>query len=269
MSFVDLQVNGYGGVDFNRDDLSAADLHAACERLAADGVERALATVITEALPRMEARLRRLVELRADDPLAERVIAGLHVEGPFLSPVDGYRGAHPLDAILPAEVNAAERLLAAGGGLVRLVTLAPEHDAGLDTTRLLTGQGVVVAAGHTDAPLDTLRAAADAGLSLFTHLGNGCPGAMARHDNVVQRALSLADRITPCFIADGVHVPLFALRNYLDVAGLERCVVVSDAIAPAGLGPGRYTLSRWELEIGGDLVARSVEHGHLVGSARA
>ncbi len=79
--------------------------------------------------------------------------------------------------------------------------------------------------------------------------------------------MSLADQLTLCLIADGTHVPFFALSNYLRGAGIDRCVVVSDAIAPAGLGPGRYTLSRWELEIGADLVARSVEGGHLVGSA--
>lgn len=267
MGLVDLQVNGYGGVDFNRDDLSADDLHRACAALAADGVERILATVITEALPAMAARLRRLADLREHDPLAQRIIAGLHVEGPFISPADGYRGAHPLDAVRPASVDAAAQLLDAGRGLVRLVTLAPEHDPGLATTAHLVNAGVAVAAGHTDAPLGVLAAAVDAGLSLFTHLGNGCPAVVPRHDNIIQRALSLSDRLTLCFIADGTHVPFFALRNYLRVAGPEHCIVVSDAIAPAGLGPGRYTLSRWELDIGDDLVARSVEGNHLVGSA--
>jgi len=267
MGLIDLQVNGYGGVDFNQDNLSPDDLHRACATLEADGVERSLATVITEALPTMAARLRRLAELRERDPLAQRVIAGLHIEGPFISPVDGYRGAHPIDAVRPASVDAVQMLLDAGGGLVRLVTLAPEHDPGLATTRYLVDAGIAVAAGHTDAPLDVLTTAVDAGLSLFTHLGNGCPAVMPRHDNIVQRALSLSDRLTPCFIADGTHVPFFALRNYLHTAGVDRCIVVSDAIAPAGLGPGRYTLSRWELDIGDDLVARSVEGNHLVGSA--
>jgi len=267
MGLIDLQVNGYGGVDFNQDNLSPDDLHRACATLEADGVERILATVITEALPTMAARLRRLAELRERDPLAQRVIAGLHIEGPFISPVNGYRGAHPIDAVRPASVDAVQMLLDAGGGLVRLVTLAPEHDPGLATTRYLVDAGIAVAAGHTDAPLDVLTTAVDSGLSLFTHLGNGCPATMPRHDNIVQRALSLSDRLTPCFIADGTHVPFFALRNYLHTAGVDRCIVVSDAIAPAGLGPGRYTLSRWELEISDDLVARSVEGNHLVGSA--
>lgn len=160
-----------------------------------------------------------------------------------------------------------KRLLDAGEGQVCMVTLAPEHDPGLQTTRYLADAGVIVSAGHTDASLDVLSAAADEGLSMLTHLGNGCPACMPRHDNIIQRALSLSDGLTLCFIADGTHVPFFALNNYLQRAGVKRCVIVSDAIAPAGLGPGRYTLSRWHLEIGEDMVARSVEGAHLVGSA--
>ena len=158
------------------------------------------------------------------------------------------------------------RLIDAGGGLVRLVTLAPEQDAQQRVTRWLSGRGVLVAAGHTDASLDQLDAAIDAGLSLFTHLGNGCPMQMHRHDNVVQRALSRSDRLTLCFIADGVHVPFFALGNYLRLAG-DRAVVVSDGMAAAGLGPGRYRLGRWEVEVGADGAAWAPDRSHLVGSA--
>jgi N-acetylglucosamine-6-phosphate deacetylase len=265
--YFDLQVNGYGGTDFNSDALTAEGLHAACERLAADGVDGILATVITDTPERMAARLARLVALREADPLARRMIPGLHVEGPFINPAVGYKGAHPADAIVPAEPDAMRRLLDAGGGLVRLVTLAPERDAGQRVTRMLAGAGVTVAAGHTDASLDDLRAALDAGLTLFTHLGNGCPPVLPRHDNIVQRALSLSDRLTFTFIADRAHIPFFALGNYLRLAGTDRTVIVTDAISAAGLGPGRYTIGRWTLDIGPDMVARSPDGSHLVGAA--
>ena len=265
--FFDLQVNGYGGVDFNQDELTADGLHRACERLEADGVAGILATVITDDLQRMSRRLANLVRLREADPLAKRLIAGLHIEGPFISPVTGYRGAHPADAVRPADADEMQLLLDAGGGIVKLVTLAPEQDAGAKVIRLLEAQGVRVSAGHTDASLDQLRAAIDAGMSLFTHLGNGCPMQMHRHDNIVQRALSLADRLAVMFIADGVHVPYVALGNYLRLCGMERTVVVSDAVAPAGLGPGRYTMGRWDLLIGADMVARAPDGSHFVGSA--
>jgi N-acetylglucosamine-6-phosphate deacetylase len=264
--FFDLQVNGYGGVDFNQDNLSAEGLHRACARLAADGVDGILATIITEHLPQMTARIRRLADLRRADTLIQQIVAGIHIEGPFLNPADGYRGAHPADAVRPADCGVMEQLLDAGDGLVRLVTLAPECDPGLQVTRLLHRQGVAVAAGHTDASLEQLQAAVDAGLGMFTHVGNGCPAVLPRHDNIIQRALGLHTNLWLTFIADGAHVPWFVLRNYMRTAGLDRCVVVTDAIAPSGLGPGQYHFGRWQLNIGDDLVARSPDGSHLVGS---
>jgi N-acetylglucosamine-6-phosphate deacetylase len=264
--YVDLQVNGYAGVDFNQDDLSADALHRACLRLQSDGV-RCLATIISDDLDVMCARLRRLAELRSRNPLTQAVVLGIHIEGPFISPVDGFRGAHPRDAIREADVSRMDRLLEAAGGLARIVTLAPECDPQLRVTRFLASRGIVVSAGHTDAPIDRLRAAIDAGLTMCTHVGNGCPMRLDRHDNIIQRMLSLADRLWLTFIADGVHVPFVALRNYLRLAGSERAIVVTDAIAAAGLGPGRYTLGRWTVSIGEDMVARAPDGSHLVGSA--
>jgi N-acetylglucosamine-6-phosphate deacetylase len=265
--YFDLQVNGYAGVDFNKDDLTPEELQRACEALDKDSIAGCLATIITEEIDQMAARLSRLVQLREELPLAKKIIQGLHIEGPFLSPEDGYRGAHPVDAIRPAEIDTMKRLLDAAQGLARLVTLAPEHDPGLRVTKFLVDNGVRVSAGHCNPTLDHLERAIDTGLTLFTHLGNGCPMLLPRHDNIIQRALSLSDRLWICFIADGAHVPFHALRNYLRVAGSERCIVVTDAIAPAGLGPGRYTLSRWDIVIGEDRVARAPDGSHLIGSA--
>jgi len=263
--FFDLQVNGYAGVDFNGDDLSGEQLHRACERLAADGVDGILATLTTDDVPRLAGRLERLAALREQDPLARRTIAGVHVEGPFISPVAGFRGAHPQRFIHPADVDEARRLLDAGAGLVRMVTLAPECDAGLAVTRLCADAGVVVAAGHCDPALDELRAAIDAGLTVFTHLGNGCPLEMPRHDNVIQRVLSLGGSLWLTFIADGAHIPLFALGNFLALAGRDRAAVVSDAVAAAGLGPGTYRLGRREVVVGDDMIVRGPD-GYLAGS---
>jgi N-acetylglucosamine-6-phosphate deacetylase len=160
-----------------------------------------------------------------------------------------------------------KRLLDAAGGLTRLVTLAPEVDAGMGVTRLLACSGVLVSAGHTNASMDELKAAIDAGLSMFTHLGNGCPMQMHRHDNIVQRALSLSDQLWIMFIADGAHVPYPALGNYLRAAGFERTIVVTDAVTAAGMGPGRFQIGRWDVKIGADLVARAPDGSHLIGSA--
>lgn len=265
--YIDIQVNGYAGVDFNQDGLTQASLDLACERLEGDRVSGILATIITDDLDLMCARLKRLAVLRSASESARRMILGFHIEGPFISAVDGYRGAHPLDAVRPADIDAMKRLVDASQGLTRLVTLAPECDPGSHVTDWLARQGIIVSAGHCDPSLDTLKAAVDAGLGMFTHLGNGCPMHIHRHDNIIQRALSLADRIRLCFIADGVHVPFSALSNYLRLAGIDRCIVVTDAMAAAGLGPGRHRLGRWEVDVGDDLAAWAPDRSHLVGSA--
>jgi N-acetylglucosamine-6-phosphate deacetylase len=264
--YVDLQVNGYAGVDFNSDALTGAELHHACERLDADGVAAFLATIITDDIAAMCRRLATLARLREHDPLAQRLIAGLHIEGPFLNDAAGYRGAHPADAMRDADPGRMKQLLDAAAGLTRIVTLAPERDPGGRTTAMLAAKGIAVSAGHTDASVEQLRTAIGEGLSMFTHLGNGCPMQLHRHDNIVQRALSLAPHLWITFIADGAHVPFVALGNYLRLAGIDRCIVVTDAIAPAGLGPGRYTLGRWDVVVDEDMVPRAPDRSHFIGS---
>jgi N-acetylglucosamine-6-phosphate deacetylase len=135
-------------------------------------------------------------------------------------------------------------------------------------TDYLARSGIVVSAGHCDPSLDQLRAAIDAGLSMFTQLGNGCPGQLDRHDNIIQRVLSLRDRLWISWIADGVHIPYSTLGNYLRCAGLERSVVVTDAISAAGLGPGKFSISGRDVFVGEHLATRYADDAsHLVGSA--
>ncbi|MES2708172.1 MAG: N-acetylglucosamine-6-phosphate deacetylase [Verrucomicrobiota bacterium] len=267
MRTLDLQVNGFAGVDFNRDNLTAESLRHACVAAREAGADQILATIITDSPEAMGRRLARLAELREADAVVREIIAGLHIEGPFLNPAPGYIGAHPVEHACLASPELARRLTDAGGGLVKLVTLAPERDPGLAATRWLAGQGITVSAGHCDTPLETLKAAADAGLSMFTHVGNGCPQQLHRHDNIIQRALSLADRLWLCFVVDGTHVPPMALANYWRAAGgLDRVIAVTDAISAAGLGPGKFTLGAQTLEIGEDLIAWGPGKAHFVGS---
>lgn len=266
MKPLDLQVNGFGGVDFNSDTLTADGLREACRQIVAAGGGEILATVITADLDAMCRRLETLVRLLEADPEVAAVVAGIHIEGPFISGAKGYVGAHPPAAVRPADPDTMKRLLEATGGLTRLVTLAPECDPGYAVTEMLAGLGVCVSAGHCDPTLDQLRGAIDHGLRMFTHLGNGCPMELHRHDNVIQRALSLSEEIWICLIADGIHVPFPAFRNYLRAAGVERSIVVTDAISAAGLEPGTYTLGDWKIAISDDGVARSPDGSHFVGS---
>jgi len=265
--YVDLQLNGYGGVDFNGDHLTVEAMHDVCSRLRDEGAAGFLPTVITDDVDAMAARLARIAEVRRADSLAREMILGIHIEGPFISGAAGFVGAHPAAAVRPAALDQMQRLLEAADGLTRIVTLAPEHDRDLRVTRYLADHGITVAAGHCNPSLEQLRAAIDAGLSMFTHLGNGCPSKVDRHDNIIQRVLSLSRQLWISFIADGAHVPFPALGNYLRAASIERCVVVSDAISAAGLGPGRYMLGDQCVEVGEDQVPRSADGSHFVGSA--
>ena len=162
-----------------------------------------LVTIITDSLPAMEARLKSLVRLHASISSFRQIMRGFHIEGPFINPAEGYRGAHPADAVFKADKSAMRRLLDAADGLTRLVTLAPEQDPGLEVTRMLAESNIVVSAGHTNASMDELRAAIDAGVTMFTHLGNGCPPNLPRHDNILNRVLSLREQLWVSFIADG------------------------------------------------------------------
>ncbi|MFK8111089.1 MAG: N-acetylglucosamine-6-phosphate deacetylase [Rubripirellula sp.] len=265
--FFDLQVNGYAGVDFNGDQFDEEEMIATCRRLADDGNDKILATIITAPMNSMVARIRRIVELIDRIPEVASIIGGVHVEGPFISPVAGFVGAHPVDAVRPASIKLAKQLLDAGNGQVRLVTLAPEMDDDATVTRMLTDEGVVVAAGHTDASIDQLRRGIDQGVKLFTHLGNGCPGQLTRHDNIIQRVLHLSDDLMVSFIADGHHVPAPALSNYLKRVPNDNIVIVTDAISAAGLGPGRYELADQVVEVDEDGAAWAECRTHFAGCA--
>ncbi len=262
----DIQINGYAGVDFCDSGLTAEKLHHACLEIEKDGCDSILATVISDTIENLSAKLKHLVALRRADEAVARVIRGFHVEGPFLNPAPGYRGAHPKEVMISADVDSAKKLTDACDGLLRLVTLAPECDPGFATTRFLVDQDIVVSAGHCDPSLDQLKGAIDAGLSMVTHFGNGCPVDLPRHDNVLQRFLHCREHLWFCFIPDGAHVDFYTLRNYLDLVGVERCIMVTDAIAAAKMPPGRYPLSGFEVEVDSEGVARRPGSENLAGS---
>jgi len=265
--YVDLQVNGYADVDFNADELEADAVAGVCARLRDDGVAGILATVITADVDAMCRRLANVCRVRDAAREIADMVWGIHIEGPFLNEEPGYIGAHPAKSARPADVDTMKRLLDAAGGLTRIVTLAPERDDKQRVTQFLAAQGVRVSAGHCNPTLDELRASIDAGLSLFTHLGNGCPMMLPRHDNIIQRVLSLSDRLMIGFIADGVHVPFVALGNYLKCCGCERAFIVTDAIRGAGLGPGEYSIGERRVVVDENLATWAADRSHLVGSA--
>lgn len=265
--YVDLQVNGYKGIDFNQPQRSVAELRFAADAMLRDGVRHALPTLITGSLEHMCECMRALRVAIERDSVCRELFLGIHLEGPFLSRKPGFVGAHPQQHALESSLSKLEQLIESGAGLVKLVTLAPEVDRGGALTRFLVDRDVIVSAGHTDASLDELDCCIEAGLKLFTHLGNACPPEMNRHDNIIYRALRRSDRLHYTLIADGFHVPKVLFENILNWVPRNRLAVVSDAISAAGLGPGVYHLAGREVSIGPDKAARDPSGKHFVGSA--
>lgn len=250
----DFQVNGFGGVDFQQDGLGADELRHAVAVLRLHGVERIFLTLITDEVDRLCRRLENIERLRALDSAVAAMIAGYHLEGPWLSPEPGFCGAHrpgPMHAPSLAEL---ERLQQAANGMVRLVTLAPEWPGSDEVIAAAVARDVHVSLGHTNATEAQIDRAIAAGARFCTHLGNAAPASLPRHDNVVQRLLA-RDELIACFIPDGVHLPPFVLRNFVRAKPPGRVLFTTDAMAGAGAGPGRYTLAHLTVDVGPDLIA--------------
>ena len=267
--YVDIQINGYDGVDFNDPETSTDHICSAMQSLAATGTDSAFPTVITAAPEVMLKCIQKIcsAKKKLEDFQGGERIRGIHIEGPFLSPEPGYIGAHPAQHAKGVDLQLLERLIDATQGLPTILTLAPEIDQDAVLTNYCSERGVKVAAGHTNASLSDMETCIQHGLSLFTHLGNGCPRLMDRHDNIIYRALHLRDNLHFSLIADGFHVPRRLFQLLLALVDPNRLIVVSDAISAAGLGPGVYKLGDREVCIGEDGAARDASGEHFVGSA--
>jgi N-acetylglucosamine-6-phosphate deacetylase len=231
----DLQVNGFAGIDFNAPGLTADRVSDAVERLRSTGVTRFLPTLITSSLEEFAANVRVLARMSTP------AIAGIHMEGPYISADDGPRGAHRREHVRTAAIDDFRRRQEAADGRIVLVTLAPETNGAIRLIEFLTAAGVHVAIGHTAADAGQIDAAIKAGATLATHLGNGCAAMLPRHPNVIWELLA-ADDVVASFIADGHHLPATTLKAMVRAKGVERSILVTDAIAAAACEPGRYTI---------------------------
>jgi len=263
---VDLQVNGFAGVDFQQDDLPADELLKAVRELRAAGCTRFLLTLVTDEWTRLMARLRHVRRLRAEMPELAAAIAGWHVEGPFLSAEPGFCGAHDASLMCDPSPEHIRQLREVTGTDPVLLTLSPERKHALAAVELAASLGIKVSLGHTNASADQLRQAIQRGASAFTHLGNGCPRELDRHDNILWRVFEL-EGMKVSVIPDGIHVSpaLFRLMHRQLPAGA--IFYVSDAMAAAGAAPGRHRLGHLELEVGEDQIVRYPGRATFAGSA--
>jgi len=220
---VDLQVNGCGGREFNSADLTSDDVAAVIRWMDRFGVTRFCPTLTTERFEVLQGALR--VIAAACDGSAEiaRRMAGIHLEGPYLSSEDGPRGAHPREYCRRPDWDEFQRLQEAAGGRIRLLTMAVEFDEAPAFIRRAANSGVVVAIGHTAANSDQIRAAVDAGARMSTHLGNGAHPMIHRHSNYIWDQLA-EDRLVAGLICDGYHLPPAVVKAFVRAKTPQRCI---------------------------------------------
>jgi N-acetylglucosamine-6-phosphate deacetylase len=246
--FVDLQSNGYGGQEFSSPELTSEKVAEIARKQAAFGVTQFCPTVTTAGFETIAHSLRTIGA--ACDRYADvaHAVAGIHLEGPYISAEEGPRGAHPLEHCRAAEWDEFQRFQEAAGGRIRILTLAVEDPESPKFIARVVQSGVVVAIGHTSANSAQIRAAVDAGASFSTHLGNGAHRMLRRHPNYIWDQLA-EDRLLASLIVDGHHLPAEVVQTIARAKTPERCILVSDLSGLAGLPTGRYATQMCELEI--------------------
>ncbi len=245
---LDLQINGYGGEEFSSATLTEAKVEKIADEMGRFGVTRFFPTVTTQSPSVMEHALRVLSATCRSAPRLARRMPGIHVEGPFICPEDGARGAHPLEFVRPPDWDEFQRMQEAAEGRIRVLTLSPEYDESLAFIRRVADSGVVVSIGHTGAAPERIRAAADAGARLSTHLGNGSHTMLPRLRNYLWEQLA-EDRLMAGMIVDGHHLPPAVVKSMVRAKTPERCILVCDLSGQAGQPPGRYSSPFCDVEI--------------------
>jgi N-acetylglucosamine-6-phosphate deacetylase len=245
---IDIQINGYDGVDFNDPDTGVEQIVAATQKLRRTGVTAFCPTIITESFDHISKCISKLVDAADESPEFARAMIGIHVEGPFISPEDGPRGAHPKQHARAPDWNEFQRWQSAAHGRIRIITLSPEWPGAIDFIERATASGIAVAIGHTAATPAQIADAARAGARLSTHLGNGSHAKIDRHPNYIWEQLA-NDDLWASFIVDGHHLPPSVVKCFLRSKGVARSILVTDAIAAAGFPAGRYRLGNVEVEV--------------------
>jgi len=263
---LDIQVNGANGIDLQDPALEADRLLGITHFLASRGVGRWVPTLVTMDPEGMEHACRVIAKARAQHRELVLAIPGIHLEGPFISPVDGPRGAHPLAHVMPPDWRWFSRWLKAAAGKVLYTTLAPELPGAIPFIKRCVAAGVRVSLGHHHATAAQIRAAVDTGATLCTHLGNGVMTTLPRHENPLWPQLD-ENRLSASFIADLHHLPPEVLRVMVRAKMPQRSILVSDCTALAGAKPGRYASFGQEVELGKDGAIRIPGTAMLAGSA--
>ena len=262
----DLQVNGFAGVDYNDPSLTPKAFEQSLFTMLRTGVTTCLPTIITGSEAWQTQCFLSLEAGRNASNLAQAMVPGYHLEGPFLNPEEGFRGCHPAEWMSPAKWDHFERLQKAAGGRILLITVAPEIKGVLELIPKWVEQGITVAIGHCNPSRDILLRAADAGAALSTHLGNGIPQMLPKTDNPILGQLA-EDRFSASFIADGFHQQPHVLGVYLRAKQSIRTILVTDGTAGSASLPGSYSLGTTLIERQPESVVYLPGTRRLAGSA--
>ena len=263
---VDLQINGFAGIDFQKDKLSTDELIHATSALESSGCSKFFFTLITNEWDIMTERLARAKEIRDKHPKLKQAIAGWHIEGPFLSSETGYCGAHPPNLMLEATVERLTKIREITEKDPVLLTMAPEIEGGLSAFSKARELGFRVSIGHTNAPDNIIRRVTAGGSTGFTHLGNGCPAELKRDDNILWRALE-NQSLTYSLIPDRWHVSPALFRIIHKLINNKSIYYTTDAMAAADSPPGKYQFGHLELEVGLEKIVKLPGTNNLAGSA--
>ena len=241
MKLTDLQVNGYAGVDFSSSELSESDFVSACAKLVKHGVNAFLPTVITSSEAVYKRNLS-LIARMSENVEIKKHILGIHAEGPFISNKSGAVGAHNPEWTKEPDIDFLKKMQEWSNGKIKILTIAAELPNAEKVCEYATRTGISVFLGHQDAQLSDLERLADAGAKAITHLGNGMPNMVNRHDNILQYSLA-CDKLTATIITDGHHLPSHLIKTIIKAKGIEKIAIISDASPVAGMPPGKYQIS--------------------------
>ncbi|MGE0420169.1 MAG: N-acetylglucosamine-6-phosphate deacetylase [Acetobacteraceae bacterium] len=265
IGLIDLQVNGFAGVDFNDAALTPEAMDHALHAMLRIGVTCCLPTLITATEADLAARFAALDAAVANSRLGPLMVPGYHLEGPFLNPTPGYAGCHPSAAMVLPDIGLIRRVTAELRRPVLLLTVAPERDGASALIAWAAVQPMLVSMGHTAATAEDVARGVAAGLTLSTHLGNALPQPQPKFLNPMMAQLA-EDRLHAGFIADGIHVPPGALKVMLRAKGLERSFLVTDATSAAATKPGLYPFAGMTIEHATDGSVREPGSSVLAGS---
>lgn len=237
---IDNQVNGFAGVSFNytSGELNKDGIRKITRELWKKGVTTYFPTLTSNSSEVMTAILKTLANEQNDDYL-HGSIPGYHLEGPYLSPEDGFRGAHPLKYVRKPDWNEFIKFYEASGKKILTITVAPELEGAMDFIRKCTRLGIVVALGHHNAPENIVSEAVFNGAKTCTHLGNGCANMINRHENPLWPQLA-NNQLMISIICDGFHLRDEEIATFYKVKGPEKTIITSDVTKFATLPPGQY-----------------------------